>query len=135
MNMQALAAISLTLLAGCAARAPALQCGDPGAVAPANVGGAAFVNDLTGRLAGPDRENVIEEAIATIHQREPGLSIDAITDILIAADCPNALSKPYHDANADRARIAAFRAQVDQIIGHWSREAAPPLELENIARP
>ncbi len=114
-RMIAAAGLAL-LLGGCVQSAAPVQCPDPAAVAPASIGGAAFVAGLSGRLAGPDRENSITEAIGAIHQRDPSLGADRITDILIAADCPVAASRPDNGAAADRARIAGFRAQVDQLL-------------------
>lgn len=104
------------LLAGCAQPAAPLTCPDPAAVAPPAIG-TPYIHDLTARLAGPDRENSIALAIAEIHARAPVLDSMAVTDILIAADCPNSLAQPDDSDANDRARIAAFRAQVDQIIG------------------
>ncbi|WP_066801312.1 hypothetical protein [Sphingomonas soli] len=104
------------MLGGCGHTPSPAACPDPGAVAPPSIG-TAFVKDLTGRLAGPDRENTIAEAVAEIHRRDPSLGSATVTNILIGADCPNALSRPDHDLEADRARIAGFRAQVDQLLG------------------
>ncbi len=75
---------------------------------------------LTGRLAGPDRANTVTEAIAEMHRRDPTIDADGLTNILITADCPNALAKPRHDGDDDRARIAAFRAQVEYMLGNGS---------------
>jgi hypothetical protein len=103
-------------LGGCAGDAPAMQCPDPAAVAPPSIG-TSFITGLSARLAGPDRENTIAEAIAEMHRRNPKLGSSVITDVLIAADCPVAAAQPDHDEAADRARIAGFRAQVDQLLG------------------
>ncbi|MDR7258630.1 hypothetical protein J2X47_002820 [Sphingomonas sp. BE270] len=105
------------VLGGCAPPSKPVGCPDPAAVAPASIGGASYVAGLTGRLSGPDRENVIAEAIAEIHRADPGMSADAITNVLIAADCPVAAAKPDHTESADRQRIGQFRAQVDQLLG------------------
>lgn len=110
------ATVPILLIAGCIqARAP-VHCPDPARVAPASIGGVAFVANLTGRLAGPDRENVVAEAISEMRKTAPDMSNEAITNVLIAADCPVAAAKPDHDAAADRDRIATFRAQIDQIL-------------------
>ncbi len=76
--------------------------------------------DLTTRLAGPDRANSITEAITEIRRRDPAIDADGLTNILIVADCPNALAKPAHDNADDRTRIAAFRAQVEFLLGNSS---------------
>ena len=110
------ALVALLLLGACGQSSKQLTCPDPSSVAPPSIG-AAFVNNLTTRLAGPDRENSITEAIGEIHRRDPSLDATAVTNILVAADCPNVMAQPDHDANADRARIAVFRAQVDQLLG------------------
>ena len=107
---------TLLLLGGCGQAASQLTCPDPAGIAPPSIG-TAFIADLTGRLAGPDRENSIVEAIAEIHRHDPSLGSATVTNILIAADCPNALARPDRGAAADRARIAGFRAQVDQLLG------------------
>jgi hypothetical protein len=104
---------ALALLAGCARAGPPAQCPDLAATVPPSIG-APFVTGLGSRLAGPDRENVIAGAIAEIRRRDPSIGTDGIVDILIAADCPNVLARPEQDINADRDRIAAFRAQVEQ---------------------
>ena len=111
------ALVSLLLLGACGQSSTKITCPDPATVAPPSIGGAAYVSELTGRLAGPDRENSITEALAEIRRRDPSLDSTAVTNILVAADCPNAVAKPDHDAQAVRARIAAFRAQVDQLQG------------------
>jgi hypothetical protein len=105
-------------LAGCGQQQPQaqIQCPDRSAILPASVGGPAFVQGLTARLAGPDRENTIVWAITEMHRRAPQLGGDVITDVLIAADCPNAIGKPDHSEAADRTRIKEFRAQVDQLL-------------------
>lgn len=104
------------VLAGCANEAPAVECPVPADVAPASIGGAAYVTGLTARLAGDDRENSITEAIGEIRSKAPELGSAAIVDILIAADCPNAVAMPDRSETAVRARIAAFRAQVEQLL-------------------
>ena len=104
-------------LCGCGKPAQVVQCPDLAAVTPASID-PALVGGLTARLAGPDRENTITEAVAEIHARDRSLDADAITDILIAADCPNDLARPDHDIAAVRDRTAAFRAEVDQILGN-----------------
>jgi hypothetical protein len=106
------------LLAGCGDVTARVQCPDLSSVAPASIGGAAYVRGLSERLAGPDRENTVTEAVAEIERRGPRLGSDAITNILIAADCPNAAARPNRSEAADRARTAEFRAQVQQILGN-----------------
>lgn len=106
--------LALLLLAACG-KSPVPACPDPASVAPPTIG-AAFVTNLTTRLALGDRENTIAEAITALRKRDPSLDSTTITDILIAADCPNALAKSDNEPDADRARIAAFRAQVAQLL-------------------
>jgi hypothetical protein len=108
---------SVLLIAGCGEAQTAAQCPDSVDVAPPSIGGASFVTGLTMRLAGPDRENSISEAIAAMRRADPALDASEITDILIAADCPNVAAQPGGSENADRARIAAFRAQVVELLG------------------
>ncbi len=117
MNRILMAAGLTLLLCGCGRRDDGVQCPDVAAVAPASIG-VPFVANLTGQYAGPDRETSILEAITQIHQRDPSLDADTITNILIAADCPNALKRPDHDISAVRDSDGAFRAQVDQILGN-----------------
>lgn len=107
----------ILVLAGCTNNAPAAVCPAPADVAPASVGGPAYVADLTQRLASGDRENSITEAIGEIRSKAPELDPTAITDILIAADCPNAAALPDQSEAAVNARIATLRAQVEQILG------------------
>lgn len=111
-----LAACVGLLLAGCGKPAPAVQCPVPADVAPASIG-AAYVEGLTATLAGPDRENSIAAAIAEMHARDPSIDADTLTDILVAADCPNALARPDRDINAVRDQTNAFRTQVEQVLG------------------
>lgn len=110
----------IALLGGCGqppARVPrGVHCPDAAGVAPGAIGGAAFVANLTGRLAGSDRENVVAEAVAEMRRAAPDIGDAAITNVLIAADCPLAAARPDHDAAADRDRIATFRAQIAQIL-------------------
>ncbi|MES2020040.1 MAG: hypothetical protein V4460_01940 [Pseudomonadota bacterium] len=105
-------------LGGCSSSKPitVVGCPDAAAVAPASIGGAGYVAGLTGRLGGGNRENVVEEAVKEMRRMDPAISPDAMTNVLIAADCPLAVARPDHDASADRARIAQFRAQIDQIL-------------------
>lgn len=116
--MMVTATAAASLLTGCAASAPQArnECPDPWAVAPPSVADAAYMEGLTERLAGPDRENTIVQAIGEVHRRAPQAGNDTITNILIAADCPNVARKPDHSEAAERDRIAGFRAQVDQIL-------------------
>ena len=108
--------ICLLVLVGCA-RAPApVQCANPTEVAPNSIGGAQFLQGLTAKLAGGDRENTIVEAIGEIRHRDPALTNDAITDIIIAADCPNSAARAGHDDPAVRADLAALRAQVEPLV-------------------
>ena len=116
MNWIPLAGCAALLLTGCGKPAPAVQCPIPADVAPASIG-AAYVQGLTARLAGPDRENSIALAIAEMHTRDPSIDADTITDILIAADCPNTLARPDHDINAVRDQTNAFRTEVEQVLG------------------
>ncbi len=107
------------LLWGCAQAAPPAQCPDLATTVPASIG-APFLAGLTGRLAGPDRENGIAEAIAEIRRRDPSLGSAAIVDILLAADCPNMRSLPGRDIAAERERVANLRAQVEDMLGNES---------------
>ncbi len=110
--MRALPLFALLMASGCAAEpAQKAQCPAFADVAPPMIG-ADYLEDLSHRLAGPDRANTVVTAVADIRTRAPNLSADEVTDILIAADCPNAAAKPMHDLAAERANIAAFRAQV-----------------------
>lgn len=104
-------------LSSCGQSAQALQCPDPASVVPPRIG-AAYVAGLTARLAGPDRANSITGAISEMRRLDPAIGADGLTNILIVADCPNALAKPAHDDADDRARIAMFRAQVDYLLGN-----------------
>lgn len=108
---------SAVLVTGCAREPAPIDCPSAAAVAPAAIGGAAYVAGLTDRLAGADRENVILEAIGEMRHADPAMRSDAITNVLIAADCPVAAARPDHTAAASRARIAHLRAQVDQLLG------------------
>ncbi len=78
--------------------------------------GAGYLGGLTGRLAGGDRANSIYEAVFEIHRRVPSIDADGLTNILIAADCPNVRANPALDDAAIRDRIATFRAQVGQAL-------------------
>ncbi len=105
--------LCVLLLAGGCATAPKaqVQCPAFADVAPPAIG-SDYLEGLSQRLAGPDRANTVATAVADMRTRAPTLTADQMTDILIAADCPNAIARPNHDLAADRARIAAFRAQV-----------------------
>lgn len=113
-ELRIVAGLALLFLSACG-KSPVPACPDPASVTPPTIG-TAFVTNLTARLALGDRENTISEAITAIRQRDPSLDATTITDILVAADCPNALAKSDNEPDADRARIAAFRAQVDQLL-------------------
>lgn len=107
---------ALPLAGGCgAAPRTQVQCPAFADVAPAAIG-SDYLADLSHRLAGPDRANTVATAVADMRGRAPTLTADELTDILIAADCPNAIARPDHGIAADRARIAAFRAQVMTIM-------------------
>ena len=110
-------AMPFLLLALCSCSAPKAQVQCPAFVdvAPAAIP-SDYLEDLSQRLAGPDRANTVVTAVADMQKRAPTLTPDEMTDILIAADCPNAAAKPDHDIAADRARIAAFRAQVNTLM-------------------
>ncbi len=100
--------------AACAPK-PAAQCPDPAAVAPASVGGAAEVQSLAGMLSGPDQENAVNAGAQELHRRDPHLSKDQITDILIAADCAghrDRLGTIYDPAQ----RTKVIAGQVDAIM-------------------
>lgn len=114
MRCAGLTSISL-LFAACTSPAPQ-ACPDSSAVVPPTLGGAAYLRGLTDRLAGGNRENAISEAMADMQQRAPKLTSDERLDILIAADCPNAAASPYRTEASERARIAAFRGEVEQIV-------------------
>ena len=109
------AMVALLLVAACRQPSEQMTCPDPQTVASPTIG-AAFVNGLTGRLAGPDRENMITEALAEIQRRDPTLDKTTIINIMVAAECPNVFAKPDHDPKTMRARIALFRAQVMQLL-------------------
>lgn len=115
-NLAAMTGLAL-LLAGCSNSSSPTTCPAAVDVAPASLGGEAFVTGLTRRLAGGDRENSITEAIRQIHDKAPQLDSNAIADILIAADCPNAAALPDQSEAAINARIATFRAQVEALLG------------------
>jgi len=100
------------LLAACTSPAPP-TCPDAASVVPAKLGGATYLGGLTERLAGPDRENVVLEAVQDMRKKDPALTPDEMIDILIAADCPNT-DPTTSDAN-ERARIKVFRDNVEQI--------------------
>ena len=103
-------------LCSCSPSRPPIACPYPASVAPASIGGPSAVTGLTSRLAGPDRENTIDEAAARFRKRDPSITNSAITDIVIAADCPNMMASGIPDAQAERARISAIRAQVSGIL-------------------
>ena len=103
-------------LVSCSSSGPHLQCPDPAEVAPASVGGAEAVRALTPRLAGPDRENVISEAVHSLRASDPSLSQDAIADILIAADCPNVAGDPALDGRAQARRMADLRGEIESVL-------------------
>ncbi len=107
----------VVILSACSKATQPVQCPDPTTVVPASVG-VSYVAGLTSRLAGPDRANTISEAIAEIHARDPSIDADGLTNILIAADCPNVAAKPGHSGEVDRDQITNFRAQVDQLLGN-----------------
>lgn len=110
---------ALFFLAACTSPPP-LPCPDASAVVPAVLGGDAYFRGLTDRLGGTDRENTITEALADMQKRAPTLTSDERIDILIAADCPNAAASPYRTEASERARIAAFRGEIGQIVGSAS---------------
>jgi hypothetical protein len=107
---------SALLLFGCSQHQPPVSCPDLTAVVPASLGGAKAVAGLTARLAGPDRENVIDETATRFRRQDPAITNDTIINIMIAADCPNVIAKGVPDARAERARIATIRNQVVRII-------------------
>jgi hypothetical protein len=102
-----------------------MQCPDPGEVAPQAIGGADAVRTLTSRLAGPDRENVIGEAVHSLRARDPSLSQDAIADILIAADCPNVAGDPSLDGTEQTRRISELRSQIEAVLAVVAPEESP----------
>lgn len=55
------------------------------------------------------------EAIGEIRRADATMYPDAITNVLIAADCPVAAARPHRRGN--RERIAYLGAQVDQSLG------------------
>ncbi len=115
--MKAIPLFAALFVCGCSAAPQAqVQCPVLADVAPPAIG-SDYLVDLGHRLAGPDRANTIVTAISDMRTRAPTLTADEMTDILIAADCPNANARPDHDIAADRARIAAFRAQVLELMG------------------
>jgi len=115
--MRILSLCALLLAGGCAAAPKTqVQCPAFADVAPPAIG-SDYLMDLSHRLAGPDRANTVTTAVADMRSRVPTLTADEMTDILIAADCPNAIAGPDHDLAADRARIAAFRAQAMTLMG------------------
>jgi hypothetical protein len=93
-----------------------MQCPDAAEVAPASVGGAEAVRALTPRLAGPDRENIIGEAVHSLRARDPSLSQDTIADILIAADCPNVAGDPALDGKEQARRVSDLREQIEAVL-------------------
>lgn len=104
----------LGLLIGCGQRSePA--CPVIADLVPASVD-AAYVSTLTRRLAGDDRENSITEAIAELRRRDPKIAADTITNILIAADCPNVITEPNSEIDHERERVARLRAQVEVLL-------------------
>lgn len=105
------------LLWACKPSTPAVSCPDPALVAPASIGGASAVTSLTSSLAGSDRENAIDEAATRFRRQDPGISTDAIVDVIIAADCPNLAHGGVADAQAERVRISAVRSRVIAILG------------------
>lgn len=107
---------ALLLTAGCGRQAESATCPSARDLAPSSVP-AGYLDDLTARLAGPDRENSISEAVARMHRTAPQLTASEVTDILIAADCPNT-STSDDDVASMRARIAEFRGQVDVLMGN-----------------
>jgi hypothetical protein len=105
------------LLCSCSPSKLPIACPDPALVAPASIGGASAITALTGPLAGPDRVNTIKEAAARFRKRDPSITNSAITNFIIAADCPNLMASGAPSAQAERARISAIRAQVTSILG------------------
>ena len=106
-------------LTACGRAPETLTCAAPAGAVPPSIG-PDYVAGLTSRLAGPDRANSITEAIGEMRRLDPAIGADGLTNILMIADCPNALASPPADGADDRARIAAFRAQVDTLLGNGS---------------
>jgi hypothetical protein len=104
------------LLGSCSPSKLPIACPDPALVAPASIGGASAVTGLTALLNGPDRLNTIKGAAARFRKRDPSITNSVITDIIIAADCPNLMASGVPSAHDERARIAATRAQVTSIL-------------------
>lgn len=104
------------LLCNCSSSELPIACPDPALVAPTSIGGASAVTGLTGPLAGPDRVNTISGAAARFRKLDPSITNSAITNIIIAADCPNLMASGAPSAKVERARIAAVRAQVSSIL-------------------
>lgn len=68
-RLTAIMGMRLLMLGGCESKVPP-TCPDPAAITPPSID-SEYVTNLTARLAGPDRENSITEAIAEIHTRDP----------------------------------------------------------------
>jgi hypothetical protein len=121
MRIALFAASATLLLMSCADGGKLPRCGDGYSVASPAIG-KAFVRDLTSRLAGPDRENTIAEAIRQMRSKDPTIATDDVVDVVIAADCPNVTARADADRSSDLAHVAALREQVYALLG----EAAAP---------
>lgn len=96
----------------CKPAAPSATCTISSSAAPASIGGAAAIASLTPVLAGPDRENSIDEAIRRFRTLDPTISDDQMIDIMIAADCPNGGT----DMERRRSRAKRLRAEVGALL-------------------
>lgn len=105
-----------SLLCSCNLSKPPIACPDPALVAPASIGGASAVTGLTSPLSGPGRENTIKEAAARFRKRDSRITNSEITNIIIAADCPNLMASGAPSAQEKRARISVVRAQVTSVV-------------------
>lgn len=112
--MKALCLLTATiLLSACSAHSTSARCASAADLSPDL--DAAWFADLSARLAGPDRENSISEAIFNLRRTHPEFNSTMVEDVLIAADCP-AATRAGLSADGAKGRIADLRAQVDQIM-------------------
>jgi hypothetical protein len=106
-------ALTATLLLGACSHGQAAICPQASDLSPSLDD--AWFADLSVRLAGPDRQNTIIEAIHTLHRTHPEFGSTIIADVLIAADCPAATKATLSEGDA-KARIATLRAQIDEAL-------------------
>lgn len=105
---------AVMLISACSAHSSSAECTKVSDLSPSLDAG--WFADLSTRLAGPDRENSISEAVANLHRTHPEMDATMVEDVLIAADCPVA-TRAGLSADGVKARIADLRGQIGQVLG------------------